>query len=67
VNKDLKVAACTTANCSTSTITTVDSTGDVGRNSSIAIGATGLPIISYDDATNGGLKVVPMWSLLLGS
>lgn len=37
--------------------TTVDSTGDVGRYSSIATGTDGKPIISYRDSTNGGLKV----------
>jgi predicted regulator of Ras-like GTPase activity (Roadblock/LC7/MglB family) len=43
----LKVAHCNDAVCSTSTKTTVDSIGDVGQYSSIAIGADGLPIISY--------------------
>jgi hypothetical protein len=57
-NEDLKVAACTTAGCTgTSTITTVDSTGDVGQYSSIAIGDNGNPVISYYDVTNGDLRV----------
>src|SRR5438874_1500046 len=40
-----------------STITTVDSAGDVGYYTSIAI-LNGLPVISYYDNTNGDLKVV---------
>jgi hypothetical protein len=35
----------------------VDSTGDVGRFSSIALGADGLAVISYHDLTNLDLKV----------
>ena len=37
--------------------TTLDSTGDVGKFSAIAIGAGGRPVISYFDATNFQLKV----------
>ena len=67
-NRNLNVAACTTTDCTgTATITTVDSTGDVGWYTSIAIGANGLPVISYHDAMNRNLKVVPMWSLLIGN
>ena len=67
-NSALKVAACTTTNCTgAATITTIDSTGNVGLNTSIAIRDNGLPVISYYDATNGDLKVVPMWSLLIGN
>ena len=39
------------------TLTTVDSAGLVGEFSSIAIGADGLPVMSYDDRTNGALRV----------
>jgi hypothetical protein len=57
-NGDLKVAACTNPTCTTSTtITAIDTTGDVGGFTSIAIGLDGNPIISYTDATNGDLKV----------
>ena len=49
----LKVAACTTTDCSgTPTITTVDSDGIVGRYSSIAIGDNGYPVISYEDTSS---------------
>jgi hypothetical protein len=56
-NDDLKVAACSNSTCSASTVTTVDSTGDVGSYTSIAIGANGNPVISYYDYSNGDLKV----------
>lgn len=39
------------------TVSTVDSTGDVGLYSSITLGADNLPIIAYYDNTNGDLKV----------
>jgi len=56
---DLKVAHCGNPSCSSgNTIYTVDSTGDVGQYSSIAIGTDGNPVISYYDFTNGDLKVV---------
>lgn len=58
-NGDLKYAYCD-ANCQLAaswTITTVDSTGDVGKYASLALdSATGNPRISYYDSTNGDLK-----------
>jgi PKD repeat protein len=57
-NLDLKVAHCGNASCSSgNTITTVDSTGDTGRYTSIAIGTDNFPVISYMDFSNKNLKV----------
>jgi hypothetical protein len=60
-NGNLKVAHCANSACSSdSTFSTVDrvgSNGDVGKYSSVTIGADGLPLISYYDAGNGALKV----------
>ncbi len=55
----LKVAHCNNAACTGAvTITTVDDqANEVGRDSSIAIGAFGFPVISYEDRTAGALKV----------
>jgi hypothetical protein len=39
------------------TLTPLDTTGDVGRYTSITIGADGLGLISYRDTTNGDLRV----------
>jgi hypothetical protein len=59
-NGDLKLATCTSL-CdrtdATWVVTTVDSAGDVGRYSSIAIDTAGNPVIAYYDATIKGLKV----------
>jgi predicted regulator of Ras-like GTPase activity (Roadblock/LC7/MglB family) len=55
----LKVAKCANAACTgASAITTVDDPANsVGQHTSIAVGADGLPVISYHDATAGALKV----------
>ncbi len=56
---DLKTVKCNNPSCSiTNTPVTLDSAGDVGEDSSIAIGADGNPIISYLDSSNGNLKIV---------
>jgi hypothetical protein len=71
-NTDLKVAACNNPTCTgiaegdRSTNTTIDSNGDVGYYTSIAIGTNGNPIISYFDNTNGDLKVFSPWWLTGG-
>ena len=65
-NGDLKVVACSSQNCwpgigvSSGTlqpISIVDSSGNVGTNSSIAIQSNNNPVIAYYDSTNGTLKV----------
>ncbi len=57
-NKDLKVAHCANIECTTvAAITPLDTDGDVGQYTSITIGADGLGLISYFDATSGNLKV----------
>ena len=57
-NGDLKIAACTNPTCTTTaTITAIDTTGNVGQYTSIAIGLDGNPFISYLDLDNGDLKV----------
>jgi hypothetical protein len=57
-NGDLKVLHCGNLGCTSgNTITSVDTTGDVGISSSIAIGADGFGLISYYDFTNHDLKV----------
>jgi len=58
-NVNLKVLHCGNAACNSGNIsTTVDSAGDVGRYTSITIGADGLGLISYLDLANGDLKVL---------
>jgi len=51
-NKDLKVAHCSDTNCTSATITTLDSIGSSISPTSITIGADGLGLISYYDAAN---------------
>lgn len=56
--QNLLVAHCANADCSAvSNGTLLDEFGNVGQYTSIAIGADGLPLITYYDATNRGLKV----------
>lgn len=59
VDRDLVVLHCSNSLCNSSNISTVvDSLGDVGGANSIVIGADGLGIVSYYDATNGDLKAL---------
>ena len=66
-NGALKIAACNNPTCAgpggapASTNTTIDSGGDVGGFTSIAIGTNGNPIISYYDYANQDLKVFSPW------
>jgi hypothetical protein len=60
-NYNLKVMKCGNASCSSGNVMTiVDSSSFIGFKNSIAIGADGLPIISYNynDLTNGYLKIL---------
>jgi hypothetical protein len=57
-DSDLKVAKCLDVACTTAIISTLDSDGSVGlEDTAVTIGADGLGLISYHDATNDGLKV----------
>jgi hypothetical protein len=57
-NGDLRVAHCDDIACTSATISTLDTAGNVGKHTSVAIGADGLGLISYyADGTNGDLRV----------
>jgi hypothetical protein len=56
-NGNLKVAHCSNRACTSATLTTLDSIGNVGQDTAVTIGADGLALISYHDVTNGNLKV----------
>jgi len=66
-NEDLKVAKCVNVSCTgISTITSVDTAGDIGETTSIAIGNDGFPVISYHDLTNDNLKVFKAGGMVFG-
>jgi hypothetical protein len=62
-NSDLKVVKCNNTDCSNTTITTLDSTDEVGLYSSLVIGADGFPVISYYDLSNRILKIAKCLSI----
>jgi hypothetical protein len=54
---DLKVAHCDNAACSSATLNTIDTAGMVGIDTSVAIGADGLGLISHYDLLGKDLRV----------
>ena len=67
-NTALKLLHCGNLLCNSgNTITSVDSAGTVGINAAIAIGADGLAMVSYYDATNQNLKALHCGNLACNS
>ena len=54
VSRDLKVLRCNDANCAggDDSVVTPDTLGEVGKHSSLTLGANGLPVVSYNDESN---------------
>jgi len=58
-NQDLKIAVCGNPTCTSgNTLTTIDSTGDVGWYTSVVLNSSGNPVIAYYDSSSGGLQIV---------
>ncbi len=56
-NKDLKVFHCADIGCTSGNSTALDSAGQVGQYTAIAMGTDGRAVVSYHDTTNSKLKV----------
>jgi hypothetical protein len=54
---DLRVSHCSNQACSAVTSFSLDTTGNVGHLTSIAIGSDGLGVVAYHDFSNGNLRV----------
>jgi hypothetical protein len=59
LNKNLKLAICSNKTCDTGTVTIrqIDSIGDVGQYTSLALTSGNIPVITYYDFTNARLKM----------
>ncbi len=57
------MARCTTPACTAVTAVAVDTIGDVGGFAAITLGADGLAVVSYLDASNLELKVLACGNL----
>jgi hypothetical protein len=56
-NGDLKLAVCDDLNCQTPATYTIDTEGEVGQYSSVALTTNDIPVISYHDVTNLNVKL----------
>ncbi|MDQ1497847.1 MAG: hypothetical protein QOI86_1187, partial [Actinomycetota bacterium] len=63
----LKFAHCSDVTCSAASVSTVDSSAEVGFYPSVVVGADSLGLMSYFDAHNEHLKVAHCPTLLCGA